>query len=165
MDSGPLRGVELTGMFKKELRIEPIVIDLPIESVWDVLADVEKYGEWNSYSPEARTDFEVGSPIHLLLDMGPAKMKRISLTVDAYDPPRVFSWGTVFGVSWIFRGVREQHLEPVSESSCRYYCRERMTGLLVPLILAIFGNHMRRSYAKVGRELKRYAEAKHAGAP
>ena len=47
--------------------------------------------------------------------------------------------------------------------SCRYYCIERMTGLLAPLIMMLFGNHMRCSYTRVGEELKRYAEAKHAG--
>ncbi len=150
-------------MFKKEIRTEPLLIDLPVEPVWDVLSDTGKYGEWNSFSPEAQTDFKVGSPIHVLLDMGSGKMKRISLTVHAYDPPRFVSWGTVFGAGWIFRGVREQHLEPVGEASCRYCCIERMTGLLAPLIMLLFGNHMHRSYTTVGRELKRYAEAKHAG--
>lgn len=151
-------------MFRSELQTEPVRIDLSASMVWDVLVDVEKYGEWNPFSPEAQTDFNVGSPIHVLLDMGSGKMKRLSLTIHAFDPPRLVSWGTVFGAGWIFRGVREQHLEPAGEMSCRYRCTERMTGLLAPMIMTLFGNHMRRSYTEVGRELKRYAEAKHAGA-
>lgn len=135
-----------------------LVIQRPAGLVWDILVDIGKYGEWNSYSPEVQTDFTVGAPVRLLLDMGSDKMKRMTMTIQAYDPPRGFSWGMAFGAGWIFRGVREQWLEPLGENSCRYHCQEKLSGLLAPLILAVFGNHLRHSCFKAVRELRDYAE-------
>lgn len=38
----PLRS---TTMNRFELRTEPVRIDAPVEFVWDILADIEKYGD------------------------------------------------------------------------------------------------------------------------
>ena len=56
--------------------------------------------------------------------------------------------------------VREQHLVPVSETSCVYYNTDRLTGMLAPLVLLCFGGYMRRGFTDVGEGLRRYAETK-----
>jgi hypothetical protein len=152
-------------MFRNEFSTDPIRIDLPAETVWEVLLDVAKYGEWNPFMPEARTDFQVGSAVHALLDAGPSKV-RVKMTLYELDPPPrgLIAWGLVLIGKWLFGAVREQHLDAVDETSCEYWCRERMTGLLSPVVNLLSGAHMKRSYLAVGRELKRRAEGKHAEA-
>ena len=152
-------------MFRNEFSTDPIRIGLPAEAAWSVLLNLEEYEEWNRFMPEARTDFEIGSPVHALLDAGPSKV-RIKLTLYELDPPPrgLIAWGVVLGTKWLFSAVREQHLDAVDETSCDYWCRERMTGLLSPLVNLLSGAHMKRSYRAVGRELKRRVERKHAAA-
>ena len=147
-------------MKELQVRTEPIRIDAPAGLVWEVLTDVERYGEWNPFTPQARTDFKIGSPAHLLVRMGPAKV-RITETVSAYEAPRLIAWGTTFGASWLLAAVREQHLEPVSETSCFYHNTDRLTGALAPLVLLCFGGYMRAGFTDVGEGLKHQSEALH----
>lgn len=150
-------------MSRFQVRTERIRIDAPVGFVWDVLTDVEKYGEWNPFTPRATTDFHIGSPAHLLVRMGPAKMK-ITETVCAFERPRLIAWRKTFGARWLLVAVREQHLEPVSAESCYYHNTDRLTGVLAPLILLCFGYYMRRGFTDVGKGLRDYAEAKYATA-
>ena len=146
-----------------EVQTERIRIEAPVDFVWDVLTNVEKYGSWNPFTPHARTDFNIGSPAHLLVRMGPTKM-RITETVCAFEYPRLIAWTKAFGARWLLVAVREQHLEPVSESSCHYHNTDRLTGMLAPLVFLCFGGYMRRGFTRVGEGLRHYAEVKYARA-
>ena len=149
-------------MSKFEVRTDRIQINAPIDFVWDVLTEVEKYGEWNPFTPQVRTDFKIGSPAHLLVRMGPTKMK-ITESVCAFEEPRLIAWSKEFGARRLLFAMREQHLEPVNETSCRYHNTDRLTGVLAALVFLCFGGYMRRGFSDVGLGLKRYAEAMYAG--
>ena len=144
-----------------EVETRRIRIEAPVGFVWDVLTDVDKYGEWNPFTPQARTDFEIGSPAHLLVRMGRARM-RITETVSAFEHTRLIAWRKTFGARWLLLAVREQHLAPVSESACLYHNTDRLTGMLAPLVFLCFGGYMRRGFTDVGDGLKRYSEAQYA---
>lgn len=148
-------------MKRLEVKTRRIRIEAPAGLVWDVLTDVERYGDWNPFTPRARTDFKIGSPAHLLVSMGKAKM-RITETVCAVESPGLIAWRKTFGVRWLLLAVREQHLEPVSETACLYHNTDRLTGMLAPLVFLCFGGYMRRGFAAVGEGLRRYSEAKYA---
>lgn len=141
-------------------RTEPLQIDAPVDLVWDILTDLDAYGEWNPLTPEIRTDFTVGSPIDLQVVTG-GKPMEVSATVRAFDPPRLISWGGSFGARWLSGFVREQHLEPLGENSCRYHNVERLSGLLAPMMLLFLGRLTRRNFTSVATELKQRAESKH----
>ena len=149
-------------MSKFEVQTDRIQINAPIDFVWGVLTEVEKYGEWNPFTPQARTDFKIGSPAHLRVRMGPARMK-ITENVCAFEKPRLIAWTKTFGANWFLLAVREQHLEPVSETSCNYHNTDRLTGVLAPIVLLFWGGYMHRGFSDVGEGLKRYAEAMFAG--
>ena len=138
-----------------------IRIEAPVGFVWKVLTDVKKYGEWNPFTPRVRTDFTIGSPAHLRVRMGKAKMP-ITETVCAFESPRLIAWRKTFGARWLLVAVREQHLEPVSETACQYHNTDRLTGMLAPLVFLCFGGYMRRGFTDVGDGLRRYSEAKYA---
>lgn len=148
-------------MWTREVRTVPIRIDAPIDVVWEVLTRVEDYGKWNPFTPEARTDFTIGSPAHLRVRMAGGGI-RITETVCAYERPRLIAWNRAFVTPRLLFAVREQHLEPRDESSCWYRNSDRLTGVLAPVVFLCFGQYMRRGFSDVGEGLKRYAEAVHA---
>lgn len=150
----------MPGMSRMQVKTEPIRIDAPVGFVWDVLTEVERYVEWNPFTPQAQTDFEIGSPAHLLVRMGPTKV-RITETVSAFEEPRLIAWRRAFGTRWLLVAVREQHLEPVDEWSCHYHNTDRLNGVLAPMVFLCFGGYMRRGFTRVGECLRRYAEAKY----
>ena len=140
-----------------EIRTDPLRIDAPINVVWTVLIEVDRYSEWNPFTPQARTDFTIGSPANLLVRMGPAKF-RISENVCAFEKPRLIAWEKKFGARWLLLAVREQHLDPAGKTSCSYHNTDRLTGVLAAMVLVCFGAYMRRGFADVAEGLKAYAE-------
>ena len=51
----------------------------------------------------------------------------------------LIAWRKTFGARWLLLAVREQHLEPVSETACQYHNTDRLTGMLVPLVFLCRG--------------------------
>ena len=145
-------------MSKFEVRTDPIQINAPIDFVWGILTEVEKYGEWNPFTPQAQTDFKIGSPAHLRVRMGPTKMK-ITETVCAFEKPQLIAWTKTFGARWFLVAVRQQILEPVDDTRCTYHNTDQLTGLMAPVVLLLNGGYMRRGFNDVAKGLKCYAEA------
>lgn len=145
------------GINSLSVRTERIQISAPIDFVWDILTDVEKYGEWNPFTPRARTDFKIGSPAHLLVRMGPTKF-RITERICAFEKPHLISWSREFGASWFLFAVREQHLEPISDTNCSYHNVDLLSGVFSPIVSLFFGSYMRRGFSDVGVALKLRAE-------
>lgn len=143
-----------------EVRTDPVRIDAPVELVWRILTETEKYGEWNPFTPQVQTDFQIGSPAHLRVRMGLTTVK-MTETVCAFEEPRLIAWTKTFGARWFLVAVRRQVLEPVDDTHCTYRNTDQLTGLLAPVVLLLNGNYMRRGFTDVGEGLKRYAEAMH----
>ena len=154
----PSSFARLLSMRDLQVRTDPIRIDAPAGLVWEVLTDVERYDEWNPFTPQVRTDFSIGSPAHLLVRMGPATV-RITETVSAFEAPRLIAWGKTFGARRLLAAERGQHLEAVSETSCRYHNTDRLTGALAPLVWLCCSGYMRAGFTRVGEGLKRQSEA------
>lgn len=148
-------------MNRFEVQTQRIRIDAPVGLVWEVLTDVERYGEWNRFTPQVQTDFKIGSPARLLVRMGSAKMQ-ITETVCGFECPRLIAWQKAFGARSFLLAVREQHLEPVGETSCLYHNTDRLTGMLAPLVFLCFGGYMHHGFIDVGEGLKQVAEAKYS---
>ena len=144
-----------------EVRSDPIRINAPIDVVWAVLTDVGEYGQWNPFTSQVQTDFKIGSPARLRVRMGPTNM-RITETVCAFEKPRLIAWSKAFGARRLLFALREQHLEPLDESRCRYRNTDRLTGALAAIVFLCFGRYMRRGFSDVGEGLKHYAEARYA---
>ena len=148
-------------MSRLEVRTDRILIRAPIDLAWGVLTQVERYDEWNPFTPQARTDFRIGSPANLRVRMGPAHMK-VTETVCAFEKPRLIAWNKTFGTRRLLFTVREQHLEPAGDHQCTYHNTDRLTGVLAPVVWVCFAAYMRRGFNDVGMALKRHAEALYA---
>lgn len=128
-------------MWKCEIRTDPLRIDAPIDVVWTAPTEVDRHGEWNPFTLQARTDFTIGSPARLQVRMGPTTFGIVE-TVCAVEKPRLIAWQKTFGARWLLHTVREQHLEPVDETSCSYHNTDRLTGVLAPVVLLSFGGYI-----------------------
>ncbi len=144
-------------MWTFDVRTDPVQINAPIDVVWAVLTDVDRYGEWNPFTPEVRTDFKIGSPVDMQVTMG-RRMLDITEYVCAFEEPRLIAWQKAFGPRWWLHALREQHLKPLSETSCSYYNSDRLTGVMAPVVAVSSGGYMRRGFESVATGLKTQAE-------
>ncbi|MXW84321.1 MAG: SRPBCC domain-containing protein [Rhodothermaceae bacterium] len=146
------------GFVEYIVRTDPVEVNASDELVWGVLTNKQEYCEWNLFTSKIQTDFKIGSPVHLLVRMGPAKF-RITETLCAFEKPRLIAWEKKFGARWLLFAKREQHIEPISDSTCRYYNVDILNGLLAPVVYLCFGNYMRRGFRDVATGLKAFMES------
>lgn len=144
-------------MFHHLISSDPVEIEASAERVWDILVDVARYGEWNPFTTRVETDFEVGSPVDLYVTLGPFKLRQPE-RIEAVDPPHLLVWSTKVGARFLVSARREQRLETLGKTRCRYLTTDAFTGVLTPLVILLFGRLVRRGFNDMARALKRYAE-------
>ena len=144
-------------MFRHLISSDPVEIEASIERVWEILEDVERYGDWNPFTTRVETTFEIGSPVDLYVTLGPFKLKQPE-RIEAVEPPHLLVWSTKVGHRVLVSARREQRLEALGETRCRYLTTDAFNGLLTPLVILLFGWLVRRGFNDMAWSLKRFAE-------
>ena len=144
-------------MFRHLISSDPVEIEAPIERVWEILVDVDRYGDWNPFTTRVETTFEIGSPVDLYVALGPFKLKQPE-RIEAVEPPHLLVWSTKVGHRVLVSARRAQRLEALGETRCRYLTTDAFNGLLTPLVILLFGRLVRHGFNDMALSLKRFAE-------
>ncbi|MDN5745431.1 MAG: SRPBCC domain-containing protein [Nocardioidaceae bacterium] len=121
-------------------------IDAPLDLVWQVMVDTERYGEWNPFVVRAETaqPARVGNPIVLHVRWTNGGRTRSPERITALDGPAAHGDGTTRAtMSYVFegwpaklglvKGVRHQRLIQHPGGPTRYATVEEFSGPLVRL--------------------------------
>ena len=144
-------------MFRYLIRSDAVEIEAPIDRVWEVLADFGSYGEWNPFTIRVNTDSQVGSPVDLYVTLGPLKLWQRE-RIEVVDPPRLLVWSNRIGHAALLFARREQRLEVLGATRCRYLTTDAFTGLLTPVVVLFFGRLVRNGFNAMAAALKERAE-------
>jgi hypothetical protein len=101
------------------------------EEVWNVLADLAKYPEWNPLLYRADGKLEVGEIVEVSAKTATKDMD-FRCTVIKVEPNREFAWKFHVIHPVLFRGVHIFKLEPIDGQNVRFVDREFFKGLLLP---------------------------------
>ena len=146
-------------MASSTIRSDPVTIEAPADTVWRVLTDFDRYGEWNPFTPSVKAELrDRGSSRHArrhgrLI----ASSRRRSSAHSSLRP--YWPGSTIIGPRWLLHAVREQRLEALSDETCRYTTSDEFKGVLMPLVILLSGGFVRRGFNAVALALKRRAEA------
>ena len=144
-------------VFKHVISSDAVEIDAPVERVWEILVDVGRYGEWNPFTTRVETDLNVGSPVDLHVTLGPLKVVQPE-RIEAVEGPHLLAWSTKIGNSLLLSARRDQHLQALGDTRCRYHTSDAFRGLLTPLVMLLFGRLIRRGFNDMSLALKVRAE-------
>jgi hypothetical protein len=134
-------------------------IEAPRELVWEILHDVDRYAEWNPFTPRATTSLRIGAPVELEVHM-PGKRTMIRTEwVNLVEPGQTICWGMHMAHPALLTANRWQELEELGPAATRYSTYDRFSGLLTPLVLALYGEGIRVGFQQVADALKTRAEA------
>lgn len=132
-------------------------IRAPADEVWAVLVDFARYREWNPFTPEVDAELTVGASVGLLVKMpGRHQLRRVE-QINRVEPQRTLCWGMRMGHRAVLCANRWQVLEPIGEDT-RYTTVDRFSGLLVPLVMALYGGPMRVGFQQMADALKARVE-------
>jgi hypothetical protein len=152
---------ETSGWFSVQ---ETITINAPLEHVWSVLMDIERYGEWNTFVPSMKSSFQVGALLTMQVQMRKNLQVKSVETITAIEPNRLLAWKTR-SPEWFLRGERFQVLTAIDAETTQYWTREGFTGILAPLLKIMLGKDLQRGFQAVAQNLKARAEQLHPVSP
>ena len=136
-----------------------IEIEAPAEQVWAILLDLDRYAEWNPFTPRLVTDRAIGSPIDIdvCFDGKPPIVQREIVRV--WAPGEELRWNMTLGPRWLFRAERWQRVEVLGPSRCRYVTEDAFAGLMSPILQWAYGGRVQRGFDAVAKALEARASA------
>jgi hypothetical protein len=141
-----------------EIRAD-IVIDAPVERVWDVVVDFPSYAEWNTQLSWLAGVVGPGAVLKLRLAVEGASPYEFTPTVSAWEPNVRFAWIARTGIPRVFDGEHFFELEPMEGGKTRLVNRERYSGVLSLLMQRLpMMAGAPRGFAKMNEEIKARAE-------
>jgi len=129
-------------------------IDATPAEVWAVLVDIDRYGEWNPFTPEVKTTLTVGEPIDMKVHMSKLGFSvQQRETVRAVEPEARLVWGMqmLFG---LIRAERVQTLEALEDGRTRYRTEDIIEGALEPFVRVLMGPSIQAGFDGVAAALE-----------
>ena len=142
-----------------------IDIEATPEKVFAIVTDLDRYPEWNHFTPRlslATRDLKAGAELDLDCQMTERELLRDEHEVIlALEPERFrFCMGTsrTRGRPGIV-SQRWQVCEPLPGNRTRFRNWEQFNGLISPLVWALYVRKLRRAFARYCQDLKARVEA------
>lgn len=135
-----------------------IIIDAPVETVWDILTDFPRYPEWNPFIKSIEGKPETGSKLKVVIQPPDSKPMTFRPTCLESDANRTFRWLGHLGFKGIFDGEHIFQLEKMDSNCTRFIHKESFNGILVPLLWKQLDSGTRKGFVRMNEELKERSE-------
>lgn len=134
-----------------------IDIAAPPASVWAVLADFARYGDWNPFIHPITGQLLAGARLDVTITPPGGKVMRFKPVVEVAEADRELRWRGSLLLPGLFDGTHHFRLEPITGGT-RFVHGEAFRGLLVPLLPASLYDRARTGFVAMNEALKARAE-------
>jgi hypothetical protein len=145
----------------KRLYAREVIIDAPLQLVWDTFADLAHHGEWNPLLTGFEGELGLGQRLQFRVSTMPAP---VEATVIRYNPPFELQW-----LDAIPGGAMTPHfgikLEELGENRTRFIVEESFEGPLVGLAGTQLDRTMPPQYEAMSQALKVRVEKRYPSDP
>jgi hypothetical protein len=138
----------------KEVRTE-VEIGAGPERVWQILADFEKYDQWNPFINRITGQAKQGARIEIHIETPGGKSRKYEPTITKVDQGRELRW---LGKSWLLNGEHIFTIEPLQAERVRFVHREVFDGLLTSLFGKSLDTDVKQGFEEMNKALKERAE-------
>ncbi|WP_394762324.1 SRPBCC family protein [Phenylobacterium sp.] len=141
------------------LRIEHRVgIQAPAEVIWEVISDLESWGQWCALYPVASGDIRIGAVLDLTLALPGRPVTQIRPTVLEWVPGEQLHWKLTM-LGGLVKTIRYFEIESLAEASCIVSNGEIIGGLIGPRLGKAMSRTLYRAFVEMNEALKARAEA------
>jgi hypothetical protein len=139
-------------------------IDAPAELVWQVVADLPRYAEWNPFVVRASGEPAVGAKLRVTIVAPGHRAVTFRPRVLRLDPGHELTWLGRTLLPGLFDGRHSLRVEPLGDGRSRFTTHEEVTGVLLPVLGGVMRDSQ-RGFELFAQAVKRRAEALAAEAP
>lgn len=136
----------------------PIKIDANPAIVWEVLTDLERYPEWNRYSPTVTGRIGVGEVIWVEAHLD-NEIKHVQNFVLSVIPQQELCWQSADWYGFLARGTRCRWLSVTDSGATIMVHHEVMRGPLAWLIDWVYRDRIERGLQLVNESVANRAES------
>ena len=104
------------------------------QEVWDVLADLPAYAEWNPFIKKIDGEAKTGAKLEVRMEPEGERAMTFRPTVLSAEPGRELKWFGHLLVPGIFDGEHRWLIEEAGSGKVRFTQSERFGGILVPFL-------------------------------
>ena len=141
------------------IRIEDrIGIQAPAELVWDILADLGRWHEWNPTYPQAAGQIRIGEVVTLTLALPGQPPQALTPRIMDWVPNEQLHWQLKM-MGGLIKTLRYFEIEALGEASTVVDNGEIFGGLMGPSLGKRMGRSVRRGFQAMNAALKDRAEA------
>jgi hypothetical protein len=138
----------------KEVRTE-IEISADPRKVWQILADFEKYDQWNPFIVKVTGQAKEGSKIEIHIETPSGRSRKYGPTVTKVDQDGELRW---HGKSILLNGEHIFTIEQIEQGRVRLVHREVFDGLLTSVFGKSLDTDVKKGFEEMNRALKERAE-------
>jgi len=146
----------MTHPFRYSYKAE-IAINANKDIIWKALTDLENYPLWNPFTPKVETNWKIGEPVLLTVQM---KKDTSSIKQTEYlsrlNPPDELAWGMKWGV--FLKAERVQRLSIDDDGNTVYFTEDIIEGMLSPIVHLVYGKSIQTGFDALAKALKKYME-------
>lgn len=135
-----------------------IGVQAPAEVIWEIVADLPAWAEWNPLYPKAVGEVRIGETLDLTLALPGEAHRQIR--------PRVLDWVPNEQLHWklsmaggLVSTTRYIEIDTLDAASCIFANGELFQGLLGDQAARMKGRAIRKGFALMGEAMKSRAEA------
>ena len=130
--------------------------------IWSVLIDLERYPEWNRYSPNVEGRIAVGEVVWVEAHLD-EEVQRVQNFVLSVKPEQELCWQSADWYGFLARGTRCRWLSTTDKGETLLVHHEVMSGPLAGLIERLYRARIERGLKLVNESLAKRAETLAAG--
>lgn len=137
-------------------------VNAPPETVWEVITDLPRYGEWNPFVRACRSTLKPGDPLQMEVRLGNTTRQEEEV-IREYDEGRGFAYSMRPPPLGALASFRSHRIEPLGEGKSRYYSHFELKGWLSPVVKAFVGAKLQTGFTGMSQGIKQRAEALASG--
>ena len=101
---------------------DEVIINAPVELVWDILLDFANYPEWNTFCPQIKNEsLEMGAAVDMMIDLGGEGLTAQTEYICKVDPQACIAWRMENKTEDPVHAIRSQFLQRIDDNSCSYH--------------------------------------------
>jgi len=140
------------------LRVEHrIGIQAPAEVIWEVIADLASWDQWNPIYPKASGEIRIGSTLDVTLALPGEAAQQLKPVVQEWVPNEQLHWKLTL-LGGMVKTTRFIEIERLGEENCIISNGELIGGLLGPRLGRRMGPRIYRAFREMDEALKARAE-------
>jgi len=136
-------------------------IGAPVEIIWDILTDFNKYPDWNPFITSIKGNLKNGARLRVNLKFPNGKKKNFTPRLKKVVRNSELRWRGYFVMPGLFDGEHVFVVEKLSKVKTLFMHSETFMGILSPILLPIIRKRTQKSFENMNDALKVRAESRH----